>query len=140
MIKARIGQRESEDWKERLLEKPKLWMYRLLKSDLIFEDYLVEIPELKYRRVLTAERRYERPQDRNWPVESGGIVTEKTCLACAQELVEDEYHVLLDCISYELLTRRMFREIWNLTGDAYQMTHMRDDDEHWMIEMLLGQG
>ena len=53
--------------------------------------------------------------------------------------IEDEVHLLLDCVSYELLRRRMFRSIRLQTGGWYHLAAMREDRE-WMIEALLGAG
>ena len=56
LIKSRIGAHESRAWRERLLEKPKLRLYRRVKSDLAFEEYLSDIPELKFRRIFAMMR------------------------------------------------------------------------------------
>ena len=65
-------------------------------------------------------------------------VKERTCLVCASEMVEDEKHVLLNCISYAVLRSRMFSAIRSRTGDTYQLSQMREDHDE-MMRVLLGE-
>ena len=139
LIKSRIGAHESRAWRERLLEKPKLRLYRRVKSDLAFEQYLLDIPELKFRRIFAMMR----GGTNQLRIETGRYVEEevheRTCFVCGSDAVEDEGHVLIDCISYEVLRRRMFQDICYRTGDVYKLSQRREDKD-WLVGLLLGNG
>ena len=55
-VKSRVSAWEARSWKERILGKPKLRVYRLLKTDLKFEEYLLEVPIYLHRRELSRFR------------------------------------------------------------------------------------
>ena len=65
-------------------------------------------------------------------------VQEREYLVCASGIVEDEIHVLLGCISYEILRRRMFREIRGSTGD-WELIQRRED-KLLVTKVLIGEG
>jgi len=134
-----IAERENRNWKTRILEKSKLRLYRQVKSKLSFEDYLTEIPELKYRREFTKIRSGTsdlRIETGRWLKEE---LEDRTCCMCVKDLVEDESHFLLDCYPYESLRRKMFQQIRYRTGDTYRLWLMRDDRQ-WMVDTLIGDG
>src|SRR4051812_45867352 len=53
---SKIQARETEEWKSRLWDLSKTRLYRQLKPDRGFDDYLVEITERDHRRVFTQIR------------------------------------------------------------------------------------
>ena len=83
-----------------MLEKPKLRLYRTLKNDLHFEDYLTEIADRRHRsefariRGGTHDLKLETDRYKKADIE----VEKRVCLICAKGAVEDESHLLLDCI------------------------------------------
>ena len=91
---------ECESWNNRRYTKPKLRYYNMYKSDLEQECYLnLNIP--KYHRTLFAQFRagilplaIEVGRYRSLPL------SERVCTMCQLQLVEDEYHILCVCGSY----------------------------------------
>ena len=92
---------ECESWNNRRYTKPKLRYYNMYKSDLEQECYLnLNIP--KYHRSLFAQFRagilplaVEVGRYRSLPL------SERVCTMCQLQLVEDEYHILCVCGSYD---------------------------------------
>ena len=92
---------ECESWNNRRYTKPKLRYYNMYKSDLEQECYLnLNIP--KYHRSLFAQFRagilplaVEVGRYRSLPL------SERVCTLCQLQLVEDEYHILCVCGSYD---------------------------------------
>ena len=92
---------ECESWNSRQYTKPKLRYYNMYKSDLEQECYLnLNIP--KYHRSLFAQFRacilplaVEVGRYRSLPL------SERVCTMCQLQLVEDEYHILCVCGSYD---------------------------------------
>ena len=136
-VKKRLAIKEETEWRNRLLKFPKLRVYRLLKSNLSFESYLLELP-LSIRRNFsqfrcgTSDLRIETGR---WAKE---VVNDRLCCLCGGEEVEDELHVLLDCWVYNHLRSEMFDTIRNRTGDFYQLSLNRNNKQ-WMLQTLLGE-
>jgi len=80
-ITACIRDSETRSWKERLLAKPKLRLYRLLKMELCFEQYLVEISESHSRRDFTRIR----SGTHQLRIETGRYQKEGLCCIFAKE-------------------------------------------------------
>ena len=108
-VKSWLDDRETEEWRERVMDTPKLRLYCNLKTELRMEDYLTDITDFQCRRAFTRIRvgthelrietgRYRKPKE---------DIKDRICCVCCKGLVEDEQHLLLDCISYESLRRRM---------------------------------
>ena len=137
LVKTRIAARESANWKKAILEMPKLRTYRVLKSELELEDYLLEVSNPDFRRILTKIRggtlrlQIEVGRWENTPAEN------RYCNVCAKLEVEDERHFLLDCWPYERLRMKMFSEIRARTGGVYDLAAMRYDRER-LLDVLVG--
>lgn len=138
LVKQRLAAKENADWKQRLLHQPKLRLYRLLKSDLGFESYLMKIPQRQLRREFTKFRcgtNDLRVETGRWSNEK---VEDRTCCVCGGEEIEDEKHVLLECWVYSQLRMDMLRSIRTPTGDRYRLSE-HQHDQQWMLLTLLGQ-
>jgi len=145
LISAKIRDRERREWKERVFEKEKLRNYRVWKTDLIFEDYLNQVPLFLHRREITRFRcgthhlrvetgRWERTlEGKKLPFE------QRTCYLCMSSAVETEEHVMLDCPAYNPLRWKLLASIRNCTGDAYQLKR-RAGEREWLMNFLLGHG
>jgi len=89
-----------ESWRQRVLSKPKLRTYSKLKNELTFEPYLTaNLP--RYDRSLLAQIRLGILPLR---IETGRFVREKLedriCQFCDLNEVEDEYHFVFRCPTY----------------------------------------
>ena len=101
-----IQARELQAWKDGLQNKPKLRLYRLLKSQLRREEYLT-LP-LETRRRLTELRSGThclRVETGRW---EGEPLEDRVCRVCICGPIEDEMHVLLDCYPYRQLREQCY--------------------------------
>ena len=108
VIFSSIRAREIQTWKDSLQKKPKLRLYRTLKSDLRRESYLA-LP-LESRRRLTELRcgtHCLRIETGRWENEA---VEERVCKVCVCGPIEDEVHVLLECYPYQKLREKCSRQ------------------------------
>jgi len=93
--------REVEKWKERMDLKPKLRLYRTLKSYLVRESYLDSDVPFQFRKQITQLRSGTntlRIETGRWIKEP---LAERICKMCSMKVVEDEPHFLLDCLLYD---------------------------------------
>ena len=135
VIFSSIRAREIQTWKDSLQKKPKLRLYRTLKSDLRRESYLA-LP-LESRRRLTELRcgtHCLRIETGRWENEA---VEERVCKVCVCGPIEDEVHVLLECYPYQKLREKMFETIQEATD--YDPRLMLED-RAWLKDFLLGCG
>ena len=58
---------------------------------------------------------------------TGAQEVDRLCLVCGQGAIENEEHLLLECVAYEDLRKKMLASIRYQTGDAYGLTDRRDD-------------
>jgi len=137
-LKVLIGNREELEWKNRLLTTSKLRTFRLLKSEFKLEDYLMEVRDPRWRKALTCIR----GGSHNLNIEAGrwlGLPVElRTCCVCVTGQIEDERHLMLDCLPYEKLRRRMFFEIRMRSGGRLDLSSARVDDRDNLMDVLIG--
>ena len=128
---------EITNWRNRMLNHPKLRLYRQWKQELVFEDYLTQIPEFRYRRELSRIRSGTtklRLEVGRW---SKIDEEQRLCTICGGRGIENEQHVLFECWVYSDLRSKMFSSIRNQTGDTYQLSRSWDDRD-WLLNMLIG--
>ena len=79
---------------------PKCFNYRVFKTELLFENYLLNVP-YKLRRVYTKFR----CRNSKLPIETGtinNIVRDKRiCMLCNNNQVGDEFHYLMQCVYFK---------------------------------------
>jgi len=133
----RHGERERDLWLRTLQQKPKLRLYRCLKTELREEEYL--------RWAVTVEQRslYARLRSGTHPlnIEMGRWYqkpeAERVCYVCLTGKVESEAHFLLDCYRYNRQRDKLFACIKLYSG--YDLEAFLDDREK-MLDVLLGRG
>jgi hypothetical protein len=99
LVRSAIRIQEEREWREQMKCKPKLDLYRKIKSSLSIEEYILELSREK-RRQLTMMRggtNYLRIERGRW---KGEKREERVCNVCLCEVVEDEKHFLLECPMY----------------------------------------
>ena len=135
IVRKLIKRREEEEWRDQMEKKPKLRLYRKLKSRLVLENYVLDI-ERENRRYLTMLRggtNYLRIERGRWVGESEG---ERVCNVCLCNEVEDEKHFLLTCPMYVSERVEMFRRI----REDCELEHAEDMNEDWQMNILIGIG
>ena len=133
----KLAAKEEKEWNNRLVQHSKLRLYRILKSKLRLESYLLTLPR-KIRQVFTQFRcgtNDLRIETGRWSKEA---VEDRKCCLCGGEEIEDEMHVLLDCWVYNQLRTEMYARIRNITGDQYRLD-LNGDDRQWMMRTLIGE-
>ena len=147
LINAKIRDRESGEWKKRVLDKPKLRQSQIWKTDLTFEDYLTQVTSFQHRREITRftcgthDLRVETGRREKAPLASWDKLPleYRTCYLCMSSAVETEEHVLLDCPAYNPLRWKLLASIRNCTDDTVQLS-WRGGDREWLSDFLLGHG
>ena len=102
-IYKKIQDSEETEWREEVLQQPKLRTYRTLKVKLQLEPYLLSETNKKGRYLLTSLRtgsnrlrieagRWKKPKE---PLER------RLCMSCMSGEIEDEKHLLLHCHAYQ---------------------------------------
>jgi hypothetical protein len=137
-VKERIRDKERKDWLARVVQAPKLRTYKLLKSQLKFDDHLLEITEVEHRRQFTRLRSgtHDLAIDANRKYEE---VAKRICLLCASGSVEDEQHFLLECFAYDSHRQQMFRDICDRTNDRYHLSSVMEQRDR-LLQILVGEG
>ena len=138
LLKQQIRKKESDEWRRRLIQHSKLRVYRTLKTDLVFESYLTDISEQKYRKEFSKIRSGTNELRVDIGRRSKEAEKDRLCCLCGSGEVETEQHFLLDCFVYDEHRLEMYRSIRNLTGDRFGLS-MRMDDKQWLLKVLLGQ-
>ena len=138
VLKLHIGQKENKDWLHRITEMSKLRLYRQLKSELSFENYLKVVSDFKHRRTLARIRSGTHELSIETGRWAGESVNNRTCPTCLSGAVEDEAHLLLDCISYDTLRGEMLEKIRIRTGDRVRF-NLLHDDHGLLAQSLLGE-
>ena len=111
-LKASLLEKQKREWLLLTLRKPKLRFYRVFKSVLEVERYVLLNLETSHRSVL-AQLRFgilpltiETGRFRNIPAE------ERYCPFCVNT-VEDESHLLFNCCLYDDLRTSWLEYVWN---------------------------
>jgi hypothetical protein len=132
--------REERAWRDRVCVKPKLRLYRLIKSTLKREDYInvagFEEGKCEFARLRVGTSdlrietgRHERIDGKRLPVEH------RTCLLCLGG-IEDEVHIMSECMEFQNERYEMFEQIKNATGGLDMSRYNRLDQ----MKVLIGDG
>ena len=136
-LKKSIARRELTLWLHEVHSKPKLRIYRTIKSDLDYEDYLSNVTS----RVARSEITKLRGGTNRLNIEVGRWrkleVLQRLCGVCGTGSVENEPHFMLECFPYESVRKKMFEEISVDTKGTLKLEHLRQDQE-FMMNVLLG--
>ena len=107
-------QKDSIDWHQEVLNKPKLRTYVTFKSELHVEDYLYYVTNRRSRSLLGQFRMgilplyVETGRFNNTPLER------RVCTCCSLNEIEDEYHFLMICPKYDNLRHNLFSKITDI--------------------------
>ena len=98
-------------WSNNLMKKPKLRLYRQIKTEYATERYIMLNLDRNQRSILAQLRTGVLPLH----VETGRFenkkLEERKCKLCNTEHVEDECHFLFHCSYYDTLRQAFFDEI-----------------------------
>jgi len=113
LVKERLYTQQCTEWKNEILQKPKLRFYREFKNEPTIENY-VSFNLLPNERSILAQIRLgilplavETGRFINLPLE------ERLCKNCNVETVEDEWHFVFDCDLYDRERTAYFDKIVN---------------------------
>jgi hypothetical protein len=118
---------EEQEWRNEIMIKPKLRLYKTFKFKLELESYLLTDRYRKGRCFFTALRtgsnrlrietgRWKRPKEEE---------RERVCMTCMSGEVENEKHFLLDCSMYDDLRKTLFYDISVVT------------ERNWVVDSLI---
>jgi hypothetical protein len=137
VVKKLVARKEESEWREEIEKKPKLRLYKKLKSRLVLEEYVLDL-EREQRRHLTMLRggtNKLRIETGRWSNESEPARVCNVCLCCE---VEDERHFLLCCPRYVKERIEMFEKIKNEAEG--ELDYIENMNEEWQIQFLIGVG
>jgi hypothetical protein len=106
-IRKRLHEREQIRWRSQCLIRPKLRTYSIVKKELRSEPYLGiddrrGVPE--YAKLRGGNSRLRIEQGRYRKEKLG----ERVCVFCDRNVLEDEYHFILDCPLYNAQREEMW--------------------------------
>lgn len=138
IISKRIAQREELKWKEAMSKKPKLRLYRKLKTELRLEKYLICSHHIEGRKIMTKLRSGTNFLRVDVARQENLLLEQRVCLICDTGAVEDEAHFLLHCQQYSELRNRLFDEIEEVLSMPGLMHRILNDAER--LDFLIGSG
>ena len=101
----------NEEFQQKLLDKPKLLLYKLFKRNIETEKYLTANLS-RHERSLIAKLRtgtlplaIETGRFRKIPLE------DRLCILCNSNSIEDEKHYICVCLFYDDLRQKLYREL-----------------------------
>ena len=118
-IKAKLKERFISYWKKCMKSETgmdKLRTYKLIKRTFEIEQYLEMLPERKQRKSLTAFRISAHKLQIERGRYIGKKIEDRLCTLCNN--VEDEIHLLCECVKYQLFRTNMYRNIGNSFSDV----------------------
>ena len=96
LVKSRISDQFLQNWNNTIMNSPKCLVYRLYKTQHLFEEYLDIIP-LNLAYILCRFR----IMNHKLPIEKGRFINiernQRVCHLCNNGLLGDEYHYLMEC-------------------------------------------
>ena len=108
-----------QEWHNEVVNSSKCINYRIFKTDLSLEKYLLELP-VKLRKLFTKFR----CRNLNLPIETGARLQierrNRLCSLCNRNEVGDEFHYVFNCTKLSK-SRRKFISSFNLPANTYSM-------------------
>ena len=126
LVRKRLEIEEEKFWRNQLQRKSKLRLYRKIKTELRFEEYLIFLNRVKSRNLtlLRGGSPQLRIETGRWRGESE---KERCCNVCISSAVEDEVHFMSHCPMYVCERARMFERIREKCKLRY-VEEMNDDE------------
>ena len=112
---------ERDKWENNIQTKPKLRLYRLLKSEHKDEPYAITVNILSHRSFLARLRGGTAPRAIETGCYIGVPAEERTCLC--YEGVEDEIHFLTSCKCTELQRKVLYEHIQKRHPEFHLLTN-----------------
>ena len=110
VIKSRLMAAEENAWTNAVCNKPKLRIYKLIKSNICTENYIL-CNNKKLRSIVAQFRCGTLPIE----IETGRYKNiprdQRLCKLCNTNVVEDEFHLIFDCIVYNDIRINLFYDI-----------------------------
>ena len=137
-LNSRLQDREMLQWRQEINRKGKLECYQKLKTEWGREEYL-DFTEVWRRKWITMFR----GSNSDLLIETGRWINlqreDRKCRFCAQNVVEDEAHALLECKAYTDERRAMFDQIRESTKAKLNLEIMAHGKQ-WLMMVLIGPG
>jgi len=98
MVKKRVTDKYIEMWLEDVNTNSKCYNYRMFKTDLIFEKYLILLPSqlrVKFTHFRVSNHMLPIERGRHYNIPRG----ERLCEICNR--LGDEYHYLFECVKFK---------------------------------------
>ena len=131
-FKNRLLDTESQAWRASIANMPKLGLYSLFKVNLETERYLLLDMRREYRVALAKFRVGSHDLEIEKGRQLGKIREERICKFCNLD-IEDEYHVLMHCSSYEELRLTYIEDEYRTPRNLYTFCNLLSSERDTCI-------
>ena len=127
------------DWKESVNTKPKLRIYKLIKSKIETECYVRFNLSSKERSMLAQLRMGVLPINIETGRYKGIPSNERFCYNC-KEVIEDEFHFLFSCPQYNLIRKNLenmcYLNLHNTSNYAEKFLYLCEDHPRQLAKFI----
>jgi hypothetical protein len=127
-VKLRTHDQFLQSWLQTINQSPKCYNYRIFKTTLNFEKYLVDLP-YKYRRSIIKLR----TTNHKLPVERGRYVNvprhTRYCDLCNANVLGDEFHFILECERLRPLRLKYLPQVYCTRPNVYKFESLLNSED-----------
>ena len=127
-----------QDWTEKLKQDKKLILYKSIKTNFGFEEYLKHIKNLDHRKKYTSIRISSHHLNIELGRYANQAKKDRICTICKSNKIEDECHFLINCPIYQYSDHRnvLFSKI---TKTCPNFTNLNEEQKVQYIMTAEGQ-
>lgn len=134
-IKQRISDQQIQDWSSTLDNSSSCYNYKIFKSELCLEKYLIILP-----RSLSIPLTKFRLRNSKIPVVSGTFFNidydDRICKLCNANLIGDEFHYLFECNHFDNARKKFLDNYFFSNPNTIKMNHLFNSTDKQILISL----
>ena len=136
-FKNRVQDEFLQEWFAYIGNSSKLLLYKEIKSHFGYESYLDNIVTKKYRSILTKIRLTAH----NLKIETGRYARnpierrERLCVFCDENLVEDEYHFVIECNAYAAIRAKYIKKYYTAKKSMFKFIELFQSSKNTILNL-----
>ena len=136
-FKNRVQDEFLQEWFASVGNSSKLLLYKEIKSHFGYESYLDNIVTKKYRSILTKIRLTAH----NLKIETGRYARnpierrERLCVFCDENLVEDEYHFVIECNAYAAIRAKYIKKYYTAKKSMFKFIELFQSSKNTILNL-----
>ena len=136
-FKNRVQDEFLQEWFASIGNSSKLLLYKEIKSHFGYESYLDNIVTKKYRSILTKIRLTAH----NLKIETGRYARnpierrERLCVFCDENLVEDEYHFVIECNAYAAIRAKYIKKYYTAKKSMFKFIELFQSPKNTILNL-----